>query len=89
MGHENPYKEAMRYIENARIQLNQAGKDDKFYLDVKYIKTACGTAYCGILTALDFLFDIKNMPKKKGRKSIEYYQKTLSSIDKKIIITFK
>jgi hypothetical protein len=53
---------------------------------VKYIKTACGTAYSGILTALDFLFDIKNVPKRKGRKSIEYYQKYLAGIDKKLLL---
>jgi len=26
-----------------------------------------------MLKALDFLFDIKGVPKKRGRKSIEYY----------------
>ena len=85
MKQENYYQEAMRYIDNARDQLEDAGKEDKFYKDVKYIKTACGTAYSGILTALDFLFEIKKVPKKKGRKSIEYYQKTLSEIDKKLL----
>ena len=55
----NPYKGAMRYIDNARLQLKQAGKEDNFYIDEKYVKTACGTAYSGMLKALDFLFDIK------------------------------
>ncbi len=82
---ENPYEEAMRYIDNAKNQLKLAGKDGKFYEDVKYVQTASGTAYVGMLKALDFLFDFKNIPKQKGRKSIEYYQKNLSKIDKKLL----
>ena len=85
MIHENPYLEAMRYIENAREDLKHAGKEDKFYVDPKYVKTACGTAYSGILFALDCLFNIKNIPKRRGRKAIEYYQKNLSQIDKKLL----
>jgi len=85
MKHKDAYKEALRYIQNAEETLEKAGKDDKFYFDVKYIKTACGTAYSGILVALDGLFDIKNMPKRRGRKSIEYYQNNLSKIDKKLL----
>ncbi|MDT3739558.1 MAG: DUF5618 family protein [Candidatus Kapabacteria bacterium] len=81
---ENPYKEAMRYIDNARLQLKQAGKEDKFYIDEKYVKSASGIAYSGMLKALDFLFDIKGVPKKRGRKSIEYYKSILSGMDKKL-----
>jgi hypothetical protein len=85
MKHENTYNESMRYIENARLQLKQAGKEDRNYLDEKYVHTACGTAYIGMLKALDFLFDIKQVPKKKGRKSIEFYQSYLSKINKKLL----
>jgi hypothetical protein len=85
MKYENPYKEAMRYIENAKDTLKLAGKEDNLYVDEKYIKSACGIAYLGVLKALDFLFDFKGVPKKKGRKSIEYYQINLSHIDKKLL----
>jgi hypothetical protein len=85
MKHEDPYLESMRYIENAEVQLKHAGKEDNFYIDEKYVKTACGTAYSGMLKALDFLFIIKNIPKRKGRKSIEYYQFGLAKIDKKLL----
>ena len=85
MKSENPYKEAIRYVDNARDILKLAGKEDKFYADVKYVQTACGTAYLGIMKALDFLFDIKNVPKRRGRKSIEYYHTTLSKVDKKLL----
>src|SRR6185295_1851614 len=78
-------REAMRYIENANETLKLAGKEGKFYIDEKYIKTACGTAYSGMLKALDFLFEIKNVEKKRGRKSIDYYQNVLSKVDKKLL----
>jgi hypothetical protein len=83
---DNPYREAMRYIDNARTNLKLAGKEDKFYIDDKYVKAACGIAYSGMLKALDYLFNIKDVPKRKGRKSLEYYQKTLSGIDKKLLM---
>ncbi|NLO20334.1 MAG: DUF5618 family protein [Ignavibacteria bacterium] len=82
---KNAYKEAMRYIENAREDLKLAGKDDKFYADEKYVKTASGTAYSGALVALDYLFDVKNIPKRRGRKSIEYYRDNLGKLDKKLL----
>ena len=82
---KNAYKEAMRYIENARETLKLAGKDGKFYADEKYVRTASGTAYSGTLIALDCLFDVKNIPKRRGRKSIDYYQDNLGKIDKKLL----
>ena len=82
---KNAYKEAMRYIENAREDLKLAGKDGKFYADEKYVKTASGTAYSGTLVALDCLFDVKNIPKRRGRKSIDYYKEHLGKIDKKLL----
>jgi hypothetical protein len=85
MKNENSYREAMRYIDNAKAQLKQAGQDDKFYIDEKYVKTACGTAYSGALLALDHLFAIKQIPLRRRRKSIEYYQKSLAQIDKRLL----
>jgi hypothetical protein len=85
MKNENPYKEALRYLKNAEETLKKAGIDGKFFIDEKYVHSACGIAYIGMLKALDFLFDIKGVPKKKGRKSIEYYQGILSKLDKKLL----
>lgn len=82
---KSAYQEAMRYIENAKETLKLAGKDGKFFANEKYVKTASGTAYSGALVALDFLFDVKNIPKKRGRKSIDYYQNNLAKIDKKLL----
>ena len=84
---EKYYSEAMRYMENAKGCLKNAKKEDDFYNDRKYVKMACGTAYSGILVALDCFLMLKGVDKPKGklRKSIEYYQNTITKIDKKML----
>ena len=42
------------------------------------------TAYSGVLVALDGLFGIK----KKGRKSVLWYQEELGKLDKKVLNNF-
>ena len=79
------YNEAIRYMDNAKETLKKAGKEDKFYLDKKYVKTACGTAYNGVLLALDCYLILKDIKKTKGRKSIEYYQNSIAKTDKKLL----
>ena len=85
MKYDDPYLEAMRYIDNAKSQLKQSGKEGYFYSDDKYVKTACGTAYSGALKALDFFFDIRKVEKQRGRKSIEYYRTILGKMDNKLL----
>jgi len=75
----------MRYIENAKASLKLAGKEGKFYIDQKYVHAACGIAYIGMLKALNFLFEIRDIPKQRGRKSIEYYRTILTQLDKKLL----
>ncbi|KAA6346145.1 hypothetical protein EZS27_006315 [termite gut metagenome] len=82
---EKHYSEAIRYMENAKETLQKAGKEDKYYNDRKYVRTACGTAYNGVLIALDTYLLLKGIEKTKGRKSIEYYQEHISKIDKKLL----
>jgi len=82
------YNEAIRYMDNAKETLKLAGKEDRFYNDKKYVKTACGTAYNGVLEALDGYFILKEVPKKRGRKDREYYEEKLSQIDKKLLNYF-
>lgn len=79
------YNEAIRYMDNAKETLKKAGKEDLFYKDSKYVKTACGTAYNGVLIALDGYFLLKDVPKKKGRKDIDYYRMNIAKIDKKLL----
>ena len=78
--------EARRHIDNAKGFLsNNAKKQDGLYHDKKYVKIAGHTAYTGILVALDELLGEK---KKKTRKSVEWYQKELSGLDKKVTSDF-
>ena len=82
----NSISEARRYLENAKTILSEkARKEDGHYQDKKYIKMAGHTAYAGVLVALDTLLSDK---KKKTRKSVEWYQKELSNLDRKITTSF-
>jgi hypothetical protein len=77
--------EATRYIDNAKeILREKAVKVDGLYQDKKYVKLAGHAAYSGVLVALDTLLGNK----KKGRKSVEWYQFELSKMDKKITSSF-
>ena len=81
------YSEAIRYMDNAKEYLKQAQKEGKYYRDAKYVKTACGTAYSGVLVALEGFLALKGIhaPDKKTRKSAEYYQYNLAKLDKKML----
>ena len=77
--------EAHRYLDNAKeILRDKAQKEDGLYKDAKYVKMAGNTAYSGLLVALDGLFGIK----RKGRKSVDWYQEELGKVDKKVLNTF-
>ena len=84
---EKYFNEAIRYMDNAKETLKDAKKDGNYYRDIKYVRTACGTAYNGVLIALDCFLVLKGIDKPKGkqRKSIEYYQSNLSKLDRKIL----
>ena len=86
---ESYYSEAIRYMDNAKECLQKAKKEDGYYNDLKYVKMACGTAYSGLLVALDGFFLLKGLhkPNRKERKSIEHYQKNMANIDKKMLNT--
>jgi hypothetical protein len=81
---EEYYNEAMRYMANAVETIKKAGKDGRQYVDEKYVKTACGTAYNGVRKALDGYFILKGVERKKGRKSIEWYEINAAKIDRKL-----
>ena len=82
---KNSYAEAMRYIENAKEALYKAKKQGKYYSDAKYVRNASGTAYNGMLLALDTWMQIKNIKLPKGRKSIEWYRDQIRKIDWKLL----
>ena len=74
-------------MDNAKESLKNAKKEGNYYQDPKYVRTACGTAYCGVLIALDCFLILKGIHKPTGkeRKSIEYYQKNLGNMDIKML----
>lgn len=77
-------QEARRYLENAKeILREKARKDGDHYVDKKYVRLAGHAAYSGVLIALDNL-----LGKKKGRKSVEWYQENLRKVDRKALDTF-
>jgi uncharacterized protein (UPF0332 family) len=84
---EKEYAEACRYMDNAKKTLSKARKDERHYLDKKYVRTACGTAYNGLLIALDAWLINKGVskPSKKQRKSIDFYTFNVSNLDKKLL----
>lgn len=78
--------EARRHLANAKEILSEkARKEDGYYQDKKYVKMAGHTAYTGVLLALDSLLGNK---KKSSRKSVEWYQVELSTMDRKITKSF-
>lgn len=80
------YADAMRYIENAKEALVKAKKQGKYYTDVKYVRTASGVAYSGMLIALDALMRINNIQlPSKNRKSIEWYRDQIRKMDGKLL----
>src|SRR6218665_4053262 len=56
------YKEALRYMDNAKEILSaKAGKEGKYYHyeDVKYVKKACKVAYKAVLIAINAYLEMK------------------------------
>jgi hypothetical protein len=84
---EKYYGEAIRYMDNEKEYQKKNQKKGNFYQDKKYVRTACGTAYNGVIIALDCFFILKGVHKPTGkeRKSVEYYQKNLGKLDRKML----
>lgn len=70
-------REAIRYLENAKEILGKSPIEDNRYTDVKYVKSACGVAYLGVLKAIDEYLLKRGLSKKELPKKIEEYEKAL------------
>ena len=82
------YAEAMRYMDNAEETLRRAGKrDDGLYKDEKYVRSACGIAYLGVLGALDAWLIMKgvDIPVKRNHTDIKFYLTNLGKLDLKLL----
>jgi hypothetical protein len=93
---QKEYAHAMRYMANAKDALKKAGQDGRHFKDSKYVSSASGIAYKGTLVALDAWLLLKGvkLPKstreaKNGKsekgKSIIFYRKVLTNLDKKLL----
>jgi len=82
------YAEAMRYMDNAEETLKRAEKrDDRLYKDEKYVRSACGIAYLGVLAALDAWLTLKgvDIPKKRNHTNIDFYLSNIGKLDMKML----
>jgi len=70
-------KEAMRYMQNAKEVLLKSPIEENLYIDDKYVKMACGTAYLGVLKAIDDYLGRKGLGKKDLPRKVEEYRKAL------------
>jgi hypothetical protein len=70
-------KESLRYIDNAKEILRKSPIEDDIYTDEKYVKSACGVAYLGVLKAIDEYLLKKGLAKNDLPKKVEEYEKAL------------
>jgi len=70
-------KEAVRYLDNAKEILGKSPIEDDQYVDDKYVKSACGVAYLGVLRAIDALLLKRGLTKKELPKKVDEYRKAL------------
>ncbi|MEW6607185.1 MAG: DUF5618 family protein [bacterium] len=70
-------KEPLRYLENAKEILGKSGIEENRYTDDKYVKSACGVAYLGVLKAIDEHLLGKGLTKKELPKKVDEYKKAI------------
>ncbi|GHT67139.1 hypothetical protein FACS189452_04290 [Bacteroidia bacterium] len=86
-----PYAEALRYMSNAEETLQKTRKEEGYYLDGKYVSSACGIAYKGVLKALDAWLDrngrvmTTKRNKTKRHRSIDTYKYEVSRLDGRML----
>lgn len=70
-------KEPLRYLANAKEVLGKSPIEDNRYTDVKYVKSACGVAYLGVLEAIKEYLISRGISRKDLPKKTEEYEKAL------------
>lgn len=70
-------KEPLRYLANAKELLGKSPVEGNRYADVKYVKSACGVAYLGVLEAIKEHLLAHGVPKRDLPKKVEEYEKAL------------
>lgn len=70
-------REAGRYLENAKEILSKSPMENNRYAEIKYVKSACGVAYLGVLKVIDEYLLNKGLTQKELPKKVEEYEKAL------------
>ena len=70
-------KEPLRYLENAKEILGRSPIEDNRYIDEKYVKSACGIAYLGVLKAVEEYLLRRGVTRRDLPKKVEEYEKAL------------
>lgn len=70
-------REAIRYLDNAKEILKKSPVENNIYTDIKYVKSACGIAYLGVLKAIDKYLLSKGLSAKELPKKVEECEKAL------------
>lgn len=71
-------KEALRYLNNAKVILKSIPVEDNIYADIKPVREAFGTAYLAVLEAInEYLRTKKGFTKKELPKSVDAYRDVL------------
>ncbi|MFZ5986793.1 MAG: DUF5618 family protein [Bacillota bacterium] len=70
-------QEALRYLDNAKEILSKSGIEENRYTDDKYVKSACGVAYLGVLKAIDEYLLGSGLTKKELPKKVDEYKKAI------------
>jgi hypothetical protein len=69
--------EPLRYLNNAKETLCRSSIEENQYTDDKYVKSACGIAYLGVLKAIEDSLLKKGLSKKELPKKVEEYRKAM------------
>lgn len=71
--------EPLRYLNNAMETLSRSPIEENQYTDDKYVKSACGIAYLGVLKAIEDCLLKKGLSKKELPKKVkvEEYRKAI------------
>src|SRR5205814_9366812 len=87
---KNPYREAYRYVNNAKWLLKEkAGKENGFYMDEKYVRMAGDTAWKGVLIAVGCWLKEKGVSRAKvNRPDVDWYILEISKINRKFNTQF-
>lgn len=68
--------------------MQKADKEDGYYKDDKYVRTACGIAYIGLTKIVQRILDFHNKPRPKKNADVYYYQEHLAKINRTLINHF-